>query len=407
MGAMRRAVLIAVLLGGCHFGIKGVVDGGVDSTGDDAGAGGDVDLALIVTPSDMGGFLPSHVPPGTLNPEASDLPLGITAIDTSALTLNGQGPPSGVQFVPVPNHNEWAVMTIGGWTVDQKVKVTGTRALIIVAARRVDIAAIIDGSADHLTPGPGATLGGKGGDGSAQAGGDGDSGGGGGGFGASGAQGGDGLGTTGGSGGSPYGNTRTFFGGGAPGGFGGGAPQCGADEMQKGRGGAGGGAIQISSAIDVTVEATGGVNVAGGGGTGGCGSLASAGGGGGSGGLVFLESPSVTVLGKLTANGGGGGGAGSGNGNNDGSDGANGALSAMPAHGGPAGGGGFLSSSNGGDGGNGAAGISGATRGANQENGGGAGGGSGRVWLRTPFATTPVIGGGALMSPTPTIDPTL
>ena len=82
---MRRAVLIAVLLGGCHFGLKGV-DGGSDQTSDDAGVGSEADLALSVSPSDMGGFLPSHVPPGTLNSEAADLPLGITAIDTSALT---------------------------------------------------------------------------------------------------------------------------------------------------------------------------------------------------------------------------------------------------------------------------------------------------------------------------------
>ncbi|MGZ3438103.1 MAG: hypothetical protein ACXVDD_01220 [Polyangia bacterium] len=405
---MRRALLIAVLLGGCHFGVSGV-SGENGPTSDDGGAGADVDLALSITPSDdMGGFLPSHVPPGTLNPEAADLPLGITAIDTSALTINGAPPPTGVQFVPVPDHNEWAVMTIGGWTVDQNVRVTGTRALIVVAARKVDIAATINASADHLTSGPGATLSGKGGDGLAS--GDFDSGGGGGGFGSGGAKGGDATGTTGvggGTAGSSFGDTRTFFGGGSPGGFGGGAPDCGATEMTKGRGGAGGGAVQISSAVDITVDSAGGVNVGGGGGTGGCGSLASAGGGGGSGGIVFLEAPTLTVLGKLAANGGAGGGGGSGNGNNDGKDGANGALSATAAGGGAAGAGGFLSSSNGGDGGNGAAGNSGAVRGANQENGGGAGGGTGRVWLRTPTGTTPIIGGSALMSQSPTIDATL
>ena len=85
--------------------------------------------------ADMGGILPSHVPPGTLNPEASDLPLGITAIDTSALTLNGQPPPAGVQFVPATGHDEWAVLIIGGWTVDQNVRVSGARALIVVAAQ--------------------------------------------------------------------------------------------------------------------------------------------------------------------------------------------------------------------------------------------------------------------------------
>ena len=401
---MRRWVCVAVLVGGCHFGLKGV-DAGAD--GSDGGLASDVDLALMISPSDMGTFEPSHVPPGTFNGDAADLPPGITAIDTSNLTINGQPPPVGVQFVPVPNHNEWAVMTIGGWTVDQNVKVTGTRALIVVAAKKVDVAAIIDGSADHLTAGPGSTLSGKGGDGLVESGGTGDSGGGGGGFGTGGAQGGDGANVAGGTAGSAYGNTRTYFGGGSPGGIGGGAPDCQANEMQRGRGGAGGGAIQISSAVDVTIEANGGINVAGGGGTGGCGSLASAGGGGGSGGTIFLESPSVTVLGKLGANGGAGGGGGSGNGSNDGHDGANGALSTTPAAGGQAGAGGFLSSSNGGDGGNGAAGTSGAVRGQNQQNGGGSGGGVGRIWLRTPETATPVIGTAAVMSPAPAIDATL
>jgi hypothetical protein len=416
---MRWAVLIAVLVGGCHFGIQGA-DAGGDQTSDDDG--GVEDLALGVQPSDdMGGFLPSHVPPGTLSDEASDLPPGITAIDTSALTINGAAPPSGVVFQAVPGHNEWAELVIGGWTADQNVKVTGARALIVIAARKVDVAAIIDGSADHLTAGPGGTTGGKGGDG--QVSGDNDSGGGGAGFGSAGAQGGDSIGNLpGGTAGTSFGDTRTFFGGGSPGGIGGGAAQCGATEMQKGRGGGGGGAIQISSAVEVTIEATGGIDVnggggtggcgslasaGGGGGTGGCGSLASAGGGGGSGGIVFLESPTVTVLGKLAANGGGGGGGGSGNGNNDGADGSNGALSSMAAGGGNAGAGGFLSSSNGGKGGSGGAGMSGATRGENQQNGGGAGGGTGRVWLRTPAGMTPVIGGAAMMSPSPTIDATL
>src|SRR4051812_1329787 len=99
---MRWAALIAVLLGGCHFGIQGV-EGGDDQTGDDAGV---EDLALGISPADDmgGGFLPSHVPPGTLNPNAADLPPGITAIDTTSLTINGQPPPAGVQLVPVPGH---------------------------------------------------------------------------------------------------------------------------------------------------------------------------------------------------------------------------------------------------------------------------------------------------------------
>ena len=63
--------------------------------------------------------------------------------------------------------------------------------------------------------------------------------------------------------------------------------------------------------------------------------------------------------------------------------------------------------SNGGKGGDGATGVSGATRGQDQENGGGSGGGAGRVWLRTPATAPPIIGAGAMMSPSPTIDASL
>ncbi len=65
--------------------------------------------------------------------------------------------------------------------------------------------------------------------------------------------------------------------------------------------GAGGGAIQIVSAVSITVGPEGVVN-AGGGGAGG-GNPA----GGGSGGAILLEAPQVTIAGTLAANGGGGG----------------------------------------------------------------------------------------------------
>jgi hypothetical protein len=101
---MRRMWLIAVLVAGCHFGVKGV-DGGDNGAiaddlgvGDDGGADESSDLAGA-------GFVPSHVDPGTYLPGAADLPHGITAIDTTALTLNGQAPPAGVQFVPAPGHD--------------------------------------------------------------------------------------------------------------------------------------------------------------------------------------------------------------------------------------------------------------------------------------------------------------
>jgi hypothetical protein len=402
---MQRLVVAAVLLGGCNFSIKGLEGGGKVVPVD----GGVFDLAEPSVPvggADMAqAFVPSHVDPGALHPGASDLPSGITAIDTSALTINGAAPPTGVAFATGPAHADWAVLSIGGWTVDKNVRVTGTRALVVVAARKVDIAAIIDASATLRTPGPGATLSGNGGDGVTSN--NYLSGGGGAGFGSAGAQGGDSTQSAGGAAGNAFGSSMSFFGGGSAGGLGAGATQCGSNDSTHGRGGGGGGAVQISSAHEIYVEASGGINVAGGGGSGGCGSLASAGGGGGSGGMIFLEAPSLTVLGKLGANGGGGGGGASDNGSNDGSDGNNGALQTTPAGGGSAGGGGFLTSSNGGGGGNGAAGASGATRGAKNDNGGGSGGGVGRIWMRTAGASTPVIGGSSMLSPTPMIDGTL
>lgn len=403
---MQRWVLAAVLLGGCNFSIKGldgngkgpsIVDGGVaDLAPAPTGGGGDVDMAR--------GFQPSHVDPGALHAEASDLPAGVTAIDTTALTINGAAPAPGITFATDPAHADWAVLSIGGWTVDKNVRVTGTRALVIVATRKIDVAAVIDASARLGAAGPGATLSGKGGDGVASS--NFLSGGGGAGFGSAGAQGGDSTQSAGGIAGNAFGGDVAFFGGGSSGGNGAGATQCGAGDTTHGRGGGGGGAIQISSALAIVVETSGGINVAGGGGYGGCGTLASAGGGGGSGGEIFLEAPSVTVLGKLGANGGGGGGAGSDNGRNDGSNGSDGALAAAAASGGPAGGGGFLSSSNGGDGGKGAAGSVAPTRGAKNDNGGGSGGGVGRIWLRTSPAM-PTIGGAAMLSPAPAVDGTL
>ena len=403
---MRRLLLVALLLVGCRFGLKGVaagvgssVDGGADAAADaDAGGGrsGEIDM--------LPPFVPAHVDPGAYVPDAADLPPGITAIDTSALTINGQAPPAGVRFAPDPGHADWAVLSIGGWTVDHDVRVTGTRALVIVAARRVDVGAVIDASADHGTPGPGASgvTPGTGGNGTSS--GDYDAGGGGAGFGGPGAQGGDSSGPAGPPGGTVYGALMSFFGGGTAGGTGGGGPACDGGDATKGQPGAGGGAVQLSSAIEVQIEPMGGIDVGGGGGAGGCGSLASAGGGGGSGGMVFLEAPFVMVTGQLGANGGGGGGAGSGNGNNDGHPGDDGTLGMAQANGGDAGAGNIFGS-NGGNGGKGATAAAGATRGQKDDNGGGSGGGVGRIWLRAH--TAPVIDPAAVISPSPMIDASL
>ena len=126
--------------------------------------------------------------------------------------------------------------------------------------------------------------------------------------------GGGGRGLAGGYGGTPYSKAA----GGAPGqpngpvtlvplygGCGGGAGS-GIYSTKAGYGAGGGGAIQISSNLSITV---GGVIWAPGGGGGGS-PLSGGGGGGGSGGAVLLEAPVISVTGIIAANGGGGGAAG-------------------------------------------------------------------------------------------------
>jgi hypothetical protein len=109
-----------------------------------------------------------------------------------------------------------------------------------------------------------------------------------------GAGGGSYCGTGGNSGGATYGNPeiRPLVGG-STGGTGG--PNGGGTGFFAG---AGGGAIQITSGVSITID-----GVVGAGGSGGAGTAA----GGGSGGSILLEAPSITVDGYVAAGGGGGG----------------------------------------------------------------------------------------------------
>jgi hypothetical protein len=154
----------------------------------------------------------------------------------------------------------------------------------------------------------------------------------------------------------------------------------------SGGGGDGGGAIFIASAVSITINPTGSINAGGGGGAGGK-NNGGAGGGGGSGGMIVLESPMVTIGGKLAANGGGGG---EGSDNNDGAPGNPGALSAMRAKGGAGGAG------EGADGGDGGAGAMAAGTAPMQVKKGGGGGGGGGVGFIAIGGSTPVTTGSVI-----------
>jgi hypothetical protein len=136
--------------------------------------------------------------------------------------------------------------------------------------------------------------------------------------------------------------------------------------------GYGGGAIQITSNVAITVGATGGINADGDGGD----DHDSVGGGGGSGGAILLEAPLVTVAGTLTANGGGGG---------DAMDpGADGNFSITPAPGGGLAGGA-------GSGGGVVHGLDGTT--STTHVFGGGGGGAGRIRINNGDGSTTLLTG--------------
>jgi hypothetical protein len=411
----QRFSLAATLLivSGCRFSVAPFDLGHDFEPGDLSSSGRDLDGHDLAPPDMLPPFVPSHVAASYWHPNAEDLPTDVIAIDTSALTINGAAPPTGITFVADSVHPSWAVLSIGAWGLTQDVTVTGSRALIIIASRGVSLGGVIDVSAKGSAPGPGASSGGVGAGGAGTSSGDSDGGGGGAGFGTPGQPGGnsDSVSGPGGTAGMSYGSGLTFFGGGANGGDGGGQTKC--NDKTQSRGGGGGGALQISSSTAITVQASGGVNGGGGGGGGGCGmaigNAAAGGGGGGSGGMIFLESPIVAIAGKLGANGGGGGGSADGvpTPHTDGTPGGDGALATTPAPGGSGGqGGGLFQGPDSASGGLGATSTGGATVGGSNTNGGGSGGAVGRIWLRTR-GNAPIMGAGAVVSPTPSLDSTL
>jgi hypothetical protein len=350
----------------------------------------------------LGPVVPSHVSSSTMIAGAADL-TGVTAIDTTALTitLSGGSPgaaPANTQFIA---DSGCAVLSVGKLTVSMDIVVTGSRPLVIVAAKEIVLSARIIGAAVSITPGPGGSavaagmgVGGTGNAGTDQH----PAGGGGAGFGTAGAAGGanpDGT-VSGGGAGVAFNPTMDTFNGGS----GGGSTVAGNQSFTPAKGGAGGGAVQLTSAISISVGAGGGINVGGGGGQGGPAAVWAAGGGGGSGGEIFLEAPAITVDGILAANGGGGGTSntqfGAGVPDAIGVAGQDGQFGSTPALGGtpPASYGGM----SGGNGGAGAtapiAGQKGFTGGTDTMEGGSGGGGAvGRIWLRTRNAAAVTTNG--------------
>src|ERR1700733_4751898 len=148
-------LLVVVLFSGCAF-HDGAAPGGGDATGATDATNVDGPNAGSDGGSNAPPFVPSHVGSGYYHPDAHDLS-GVIGIDTSTQQLDlGSGlasPPTGVTFVN--DGAGHAVLSVGAWTVDQPIKVTGTLPLVVVAAGAVEIDQVLDASAQNDSAGPG------------------------------------------------------------------------------------------------------------------------------------------------------------------------------------------------------------------------------------------------------------
>lgn len=342
-------------------------------------------------------FVPSHIQP-VYSLAASDVTIAIdTEVDTTARTIKPAGGAATVSADLTLSPEGATVWSVGALTIDASMKliVRGSRPLVIVATRAVTLNGAIDGAAGAVA-GPGgaspAMGAGKGADGMKNN--NDAAGGGGAGYASIGATGGLKNAALGGLGGAVTNASSTVLAGGSGGGHGGGFANNACNDATRGRGGPGGGAIQISALGKISVSSTGGIYVGGGGGSGGCkdsggNDAYTGGGGGGAGGTVVLESVAGVELAALSliAAGGGGGGEG-GEGGKNGTDGQPGPYGIIAATGGNGG--------NGGDGG--AGGIGGGAfvtlpfPGFLGDSGGGGGGAAGRLLIGTR-GVAPVVGG--------------
>jgi hypothetical protein len=332
-----------------------------------------------------------HLPGDAKGAATGDLIVDSVVIDTDALEIVGRALPAGVTFEAAaqePSGPELAVLRAVQVQISPAavVRVIGSRPLLVVASGSVEVAGVVDAGAHLDQPGAGGAppeSGSGAGMAGIHSGATADGGGGGAGFGTAGAVGGDALCTKsgctgtalGGAGGPIYGDLDLSV---LVGGSGGGPPGDTPTSCGRQSAGAGGGAIQLSSVVEIRIEAGGGINVGGGGGgTGLYCPFENWGGasGGGSGGAIYLHAPRVINLGTLAANGGGGGG-GTGEDNTQ-RPGCDGTLDDQPACGGR--GGGFFGSAGGVGGSAGTAPEPGTVNRSGEGNGGGGGAAVGRV----------------------------
>ena len=350
-------------------------------------------------------FVPSNIlPVYTLTGASVTFSVDVE-IDTTAGTIK-IGAAAPVASPDIVQSQTFAVWSVGSFVLGQTatLRVRGGRPLVMVAAGSVVINGYFAAYSEVTLPGDPIRTAGPGGFGPALgpgAGGSGakpgaadSSGGGGAGSATAGGIGGVKGAVPGGTAGSMTSGAGAALLGGGGGGNGGGfvAGVCG----NRGRGGPGGGAVQISAIGKITIGITAGIDVGGAGGAGGCKNNGSdqfsGGGGGGAGGMVVLESVAGIELqaGSAIAASGGGGGEG-GDGNGFGERGESGIFPSGTALGG--------NSNNGGNGGNGGVGNGILTPtspgpGLSDATGGGGGGAAGRAFFgtRTPAGLV-VIGG--------------
>jgi len=278
-----RSVILLLAIAGCGE----VNDHPADGAGSDMGSG-----------SDSGGvFDVVHVGAVEERVGTDDLVLGLSTIDTDALTVQGQA----TDFVLVPQDPggpDLAVLRTKTFTIPSGIVVTvkGSHGLVVIADEIV-IDGRLEAGGRSTQPGPGAATFGGGMDGQIDDNTGNGTGSGGGGFGGLGGRGGSSNGFAGGSGGTKNDDAAlAVLRGGFPGGN---IPGCNGIAA-----GGGGGALQLAAATRLAIG--GSINAGGGGGKG-CGV---GGAGGGSGGAIYLQSPMLLGAGEVGATGGGGGGGG-------------------------------------------------------------------------------------------------